>query len=166
MAVFLPSPIPLVLFPFSLFIYHIIMVYSKSQRYVLWFYRTGVNESKRKKWDPNQKAQFWSALLSRSAKSSCKPYMWNHFSPVRTEFTVWLNPLRNKGIFIASPHRFVAPGVRCLSGRDELQIKPCPKICLKRKEIHRKILARSSLQGCQNSHRCFVKVCFSSVRIV
>jgi len=43
--------------------------------------------------------------------------------------------------FIASPHRFVAPGVRCLSRRDELQIETVCKGRRRRRKKKKKKIA-------------------------
>ncbi len=86
-------------------------------------------------------ALFWSALLSQSAKSGWKPYMWNHFSPVR-----WLRgrtPWETKAS--SSIRRF--PSKLCCSrcSLSELQIETSSNDMFfwKRKEIHRQIWTRA-----------------------
>lgn len=67
--------------------------------------------------------------------------------------SVWPNPLRHKGIFMASLQRFVAPGVRCLSSRDGLQIETLSKHMFKKEINLQKNISQKFLQGCRNSHR-------------
>lgn len=77
-----------------------------------------------------------SSLSTKSGSSLVESPTCGIISLLVPDFAVWSNPLRNTGIFIASPRRFVAPGVRRLSSGAEK--KPCAK--KKEKYVHRKLV--------------------------
>lgn len=157
------------------------MVCSKSQRYVFkclkqkrrgmkvknyccrWKYECRFFWNERVRWDPKQRAKFWSALPSPSAKSSPfvaekkkKPDMWNHFSLPVLRVRCVAGPLEKQRHL----HRFPSPLLllQVFGVEMNCRLKPCPKVS-KSKGIHWKILEK-------RTRRYFMRVCFCSVGLL
>lgn len=98
------------------------------------FFFPAMNEAKLKgRGETQTRRHSFDLREQRVADCSREPDMWNHFSRCRRreEFSVWPNPSgetkASSSLHRFPPRRFVAPGVRRLSGRDELQIRASSK---------------------------------------